>query len=103
MLLLAYQPQWKSRLSFFGIAGRMALTNYVVQAAALSVLACGYGVALRIRPYYEIPAAIILFSVCAALSNAWLARFRYGPLERIWRWITYAEWSARPALGVTTG
>ena len=102
-MLLAYRPRWVSRLSFFGVAGRMALTNYVLQAAALSILACGYGLALRIRPYYEIPAAIILFSACVLLSRAWLARFRYGPLERIWRWITYAEWSARPALGAAVG
>ena len=33
LLLLEYRPEWKERLSLFGIAGRMALTNYVLQAA----------------------------------------------------------------------
>ena len=95
ILLLAYRPAWKQRLAPFGIAGRMALTNYVLQAAMLSVLACGYGFGLKIRPYYDIPAAILLFGACVALSTLWLARFTYGPLERIWRWFTYAEWNVK--------
>ena len=95
ILLLAYRPAWKQRLAPFGVAGRMALTNYVLQAAILSVLACRYGFGLEIRPYYEIPATIVLFGVCVALSTLWLARFAYGPLERIWRWVTYAEWNMK--------
>lgn len=95
ILLLAYRPVWKQRLAPFGIAGRMALTNYVLQAAILSVLAGGYGFELKIRAYYDIPATIMLFGVCVALSTMWLARFTYGPLERIWRWVTYAEWNVK--------
>jgi uncharacterized protein len=93
ILLLAYRSVWKQRLAMFGIAGRMALTNYVLQAAILSLLASGYGFALRIRPYYELPATVLLFSVLALFSMMWLSRFRYGPFERMWRWFTYAEWS----------
>lgn len=89
VLLLEYWPQWKSRLQFFGIAGRMALTNYVIQSAVLSILACGYGFALKIRPYYVIPASITLFVTCVIVSKLWLSRFSYGPLERVWRWATY--------------
>jgi len=33
-----------------------------------------------------------LFGVEAVASRAWLARFRFGPLEGVWRTITYAEW-----------
>lgn len=94
VLLLAYRPVWKERLSMFGIAGRMALTNYVLQAAILSLLASGYGFALQIRPYYELLATVLLFSVLALFSMVWLSRFRFGPLERVWRWFTYAEWSS---------
>lgn len=92
VLLLAYRPAWQRRLNAFAIAGRMALTNYVLQAMILSVLASGYGLALKIRPLYDIPAAILLFSACVALSRAWLARFKHGPLERLWRSVTYADW-----------
>jgi uncharacterized membrane protein YeiB len=96
ILLLEYRPQWKVRLSPFGIAGRMALTNYVIQAAVLSVLACGYGLALTMRPYFEIPASILLFGSCVLFSAVWLARHAYGPLERLWRIATYGGHVARP-------
>jgi uncharacterized protein len=94
ILLLAYCPKWKEQLTVFGAAGRMALTSYVLQAALLSILASGYGFALRIRPYYDLPATVFLFAILATFSMAWLSRYRYGPLERVWRWFTYAEWSS---------
>jgi len=91
VLLLAYRPQWTSRLSIFGHAGRMALTNYMLQAAVLDVLSSGYGFGLTIRPLMYAPATALLFGIEAAASRAWLARFRFGPLEWVWRTITYAK------------
>ncbi len=91
VLLLAYRPVWTARLAPFGLAGRMALTNYMVQAAVLDVLASHYGFGLKLRPYAYVTAAVLLFSLEAAASGAWLARFRFGPLEWIWRTVTYAR------------
>jgi uncharacterized protein len=91
VLLLAYRPAWTARLAPFGLAGRMALTNYMAQAAVLDVLASHYGFGLKLRPYAYVAAAVLLFSLEAAASGAWLARFRFGPLEWVWRTITYAR------------
>jgi len=91
VLLLAYRPVWTERLGMVGRAGRMALTNYMLQIAVLDALASGYGWRLRLRPYAYVLAAVILFGVEAALSTAWLARFRFGPLEWLWRMATYAR------------
>ena len=107
VLLLAYRPAWTARLALFGLAGRMALTNYMVQAAVLDVLASGYGFGLKLRPYTYVAAAILLFAAEAMASAAWLARFRFGPLEWLWRTVTYAR--PQPlrrtavALGAPTG
>jgi uncharacterized protein len=89
VLLVESRPWWAGRLSAFAKTGRMALTNYVLQAAILSLLACGYGLGLRIRPWLELPAAILLFLILFFLSTFWLRRFAYGPLEGIWRSFTY--------------
>ena len=91
-LMLAYAPVWKRRLSAFGTAGRMALTNYVMQAALISWLASGYGLGLQIRPYYVVLATLIVFTTLAALSRLWFSHLRYGPLEWVWRSLTYGEW-----------
>jgi uncharacterized protein len=91
VLLLAYRPIWTVRLRAFGWTGRMALTNYMFQAAALDVLSSGYGFGLRLRPYLYVVAAVLLFSIEVLFSGAWLTRFRFGPLEWVWRTLTYAR------------
>jgi uncharacterized protein len=91
VLLLAFRPVWLERLRAFGRAGRMALTNYMFQAIALDAISSGYGLNLKLRPYVYVVAAVALFSVEATFSAAWLSRFRFGPLEWIWRSATYAN------------
>jgi uncharacterized protein len=91
VLLLAFRPIWITRLALFGYAGRMALTNYMLQIVVLDVLASGYGAHLKLRPYLYVVAAVLLFACEAAISRAWLARFRFGPLEWLWRMITYGN------------
>jgi uncharacterized protein len=91
ILLLAYRPWWVWRLSLAGQAGRMALTNYMVQAAVLDALSSGYGFGLTLRPLAYAPAAVLLFGIEAVASRTWLTRFRFGPLEWLWRTITYAS------------
>jgi len=87
LLLLEYRPVWKKRLESFGITGRMALTNYVLQVLFFWTL--GKHLGIKIRPYFELPASIALFMILVLLSRFWLARHRYGPLERMWRSVTF--------------
>ena len=91
VLLLAHRATWIERLRAFAFAGRMALTNYMLQAAAFDVLGSAYGFNLKVRPGIYIVAAPLMFAVQAALSAAWLSRYRFGPLEWVWRCMTYAR------------
>ena len=91
VLLLAYRPAWTARLAFLGFAGRMALTNYLVQAALLDALSSGYGAHLKLRPSVYLVCAVALFALVALASRAWLARFRFGPVEWLWRVVTYLQ------------
>ncbi len=54
-------------------------------------LASGYGLGLRLRPYLYAGAALLLFGVVALASAWWLHRFRFGPLEWLWRSLTYGR------------
>ena len=92
LLLLARRPWWNDRLIVFGSAGRLALTNYLVQAAALDFISSGYGLHLSVRPYFYLLATLGLFGVEAFASRLWLTHYRFGPLEWIWRSVTYARW-----------
>jgi uncharacterized protein len=91
VLLLAHRPAWMDRLAVVGRAGRMALTNYMLQVVVLDALASAYGWKLRLRPYAYVAAAALLFAAEMALSSLWLARYRFGPLEWLWRTVTYAR------------
>lgn len=94
LLLLAYRPVWTARLSLFGQAGRVALTNYLLQVAVVDLLASGYGQGLRLSPAGYVLGAAALFSAQALASRAWLLRYRLGPLEWLWRVLTY--WRLQP-------
>ena len=43
------------------------------------------------RPH-ALAIALLLFAVQVAVSHAWLARFRFGPMEWLWRAMTYRQW-----------
>jgi uncharacterized protein len=89
LLLLASRPAWYGRLAAFGVVGRMAFTAYVLQVVVLDVLRAGYGLSLRIRPAATPLATALLFGAVTLIARWWLARFPYGPIEWVWRAVTY--------------
>jgi uncharacterized protein len=91
MALLLENPQWKQRLAPLTYIGRMALTNYIMQSLLCTTLFYSYGLGM----YGNIGAAITILIACAIylfqmmMSGLWLQWFRYGPLEWVWRSLTY--------------
>lgn len=76
--------------------GKMALTNYVLQTVICTLLFYGYGLnyyaELKYHQIFYVAAAICLFE--CLLSPLWLRHFRFGPLEWLWRSLTY--WKLQP-------
>jgi uncharacterized protein len=89
LLLLAKRPQLIERLRYIGAAGRMAFTNYVLQAVTIWYLAKPLGIKWHEATYVGV--WVVFATVIVLFSNLWLARFRYGPLEWLWRMATYAR------------
>jgi uncharacterized membrane protein YeiB len=50
-----------------------------------------YGLRLKLRPNDNDLPAPLLNALEATLSTAWLRYFRFGPLEWLWRCVTYAR------------
>jgi len=75
----------------FAPMGRMALTNYLMHSLICVVLSYGFGFGLWWRTgastAMAIAAAIVVVQI--PLSAWWLSRFRFGPVEWIWRRLTY--------------
>jgi uncharacterized protein len=72
----------------------MALTNYLLQIAVLDVLSSGYGLDVRFRPALVPVVAALIFGAEVALSRIWLAKYRLGPAEWLWRSFTYGKMQA---------
>ena len=76
---------------YFAKVGRMALTNYLSQSLVLTFLSYGWGLglALKLNSFQVLGICLILYFSQVALSGLWLSKFRFGPLEWLWRCITY--------------
>ncbi|MDE2875215.1 MAG: DUF418 domain-containing protein [Gemmatimonadota bacterium] len=83
-------PRLQRRLA---ATGRMALTNYITQSLICSLVFYGHGLALFERVGGPGQVAIVagIWTLQLLWSPWWLARFRFGPLEWLWRSLTYMK------------
>ena len=74
-------------------AGRMALSNYVGQTLICTTIFYGYGLGLyaSIGKAGLMPIVLGVWIVELIVSPLWLGRFRFGPLEWLWRSLTYGS------------
>ncbi|WP_185960747.1 DUF418 domain-containing protein [Aliidiomarina halalkaliphila] len=90
VLLMHYGKRW---VQVFAPAGRMALTNYLLQSLVFTLIFYGYGLGL----YGEVGRAtatlmaIALYVGQLTASAWWLQRYQYGPMEWLWRSLTYGR------------
>jgi uncharacterized protein len=71
--------------------GRMAFTNYLGQTLICTTLFYGHGFGLygKVERWQQFLIAVLILGVQIAISVFWLRRFRFGPLEWLWRSLTY--------------
>ena len=92
VLMLAVQRSWLARLQRrLAATGRMALTNYITQSLICTFIFYGHGLGLFETVGRPAQLLIVLGVLAAQLlwSPWWLDRFRFGPLEWLWRSLTY--------------
>jgi len=94
---LAQLPPWQKRFAPIAAAGRMPLSNYLLQTLIATTIFYGWGFGLwgKVGPAWGLALAFAIFFVIQVpLSLWWLRRFEYGPMEWLWRVLTYGH---RPA------
>ena len=74
--------------------GRMALTNYISQSLIGIVLfyGLGFGLGTSFGLIQIELTALVVFFLQILLSRLWLRYFRFGPLEWLWRLLTYGRY-----------
>ena len=92
IVLLAHRPVWKSRLAPLAAVGRTALSNYLLQSIICTTIFYSYGLQLfgKVGPAAGLALSIAIYLIQLPLSVWWLGHFRSGPMEWVWRSLTYA-------------
>ncbi|CFL92133.1 Predicted membrane protein [Bordetella pertussis] len=77
-------------------AGRMALTNYLLQSLVCAVLFTAWGLRWvgTLAPLSVLGLAVLVFALQLPWSAWWLRRHAYGPVEWLLRALTLARWPA---------
>jgi len=78
-------------LAPFAAVGRMAFTNYVLHSLIFGFIFFGYGLGLfgQMGAASAFLLVVIVYAFQTIFSTLWLRRFLFGPLEWLWRSITY--------------
>jgi uncharacterized protein len=74
-------------------AGRLALSNYIFQSAVCTFIFYSYGLALygKVGPAKGFVITLLVFTLQVFLSVLWSRRFLLGPVEWLWRSVTYGR------------
>jgi uncharacterized protein len=99
-IVLLYRRQaWRNRLTHLAPVGRMALSNYLTHSVVCTLIFYGYGLGLygSFGPAITIILTFVIYRIQISSSKWWLARYRFGPFEWLWRSLTYGRFqSLRP-------
>jgi uncharacterized protein len=74
-------------------AGRMAFSNYIGTSVVMVLVFQGWAGGLygELDRLELLAVVVVAWALMLGWSQPWLARFRYGPLEWLWRCLTYGR------------
>jgi uncharacterized protein len=96
IVMAAQTPRGRAILAPLARVGRLALTVYLTQTLMFTTLFYGYGFGqvFRLGPAAVTASAVMIFAVQIVACQWWSKRFRFGPMEWLWRSLTYLKWQA---------
>jgi uncharacterized protein len=94
LVLAAQTPRGKAALAPLATIGRMTLTAYLAQTLMFTTLFYGYGFGqvYRLGPVAVTAWAVVFFAAQLVAARWWSRRFLFGPVEWLWRSLTYLRW-----------
>lgn len=96
LTMLMYRIRWQKILHPLAPVGKMALTMYLSQTFFGLLLFYSFGLGLfeKTSPGLNMLLTIPVFIIQVLFSKWWLNYFNYGPVEWLWRSLTFGEWYA---------
>ncbi len=86
-------PKMQKMLFWFAPYGRMALTNYVFQSLIGTFIFFNWGLGYigQLRNVELLIIALLIIAAQLVISWYWLKKFNFGPVEWVWRSLTYQK------------
>jgi uncharacterized protein len=88
-----YKGYFKKLTDLIAQTGRMALTNYLMQSVIATTLFFSYGFGLygKVNIWQGMLLTVAIYIVQVIWSHFWLKHYRFGPMEWLWRTLTYGK------------
>lgn len=96
ILLLVKSGMSRSATKTLAAVGQMAFSNYILTSLICTTIFEGYGFGLfgKLQRYQLYGVVLLVWLAILIISPIWLRHFRFGPLEWLWRSLTY--WGKQP-------
>lgn len=93
IMLIVRSGAMDSLMQRFAAVGQMALSNYLVHSVVMTAIFYGWGLGLygQVPRLSQMACVAVLIGLQMIYSPWWLARFRFGPMEWLWRSLTYGR------------
>ena len=98
MFLLLENKKVSAFFTPVALVGRMALTNYVAQSLIATIIMSFMKIDI-VTPTQTVWIAILIFIIQVIYTSIWFKFFKMGPLERLWRFMTYGKRKTQPIQG----
>src|SRR5262249_12275628 len=85
---------WRSAAARLAAVGRMAFSNYIFTSVVCSIFFDGFRFFCKLQRYQLYGVVLFVWVIILVVSPIWLRHFRFGPLEWLWRSLTY--WKKQP-------
>lgn len=93
VILLMQREVWQKRLRPLAAVGRLAISNYLFQSLLATTIFYNYGLSLygEVGPAAGLGLTIAVFIFQVIVSQYWIRHYHYGPVEWLWRSLTYGK------------
>jgi uncharacterized protein len=93
LMIASKTPHLRGVVKLLAASGRMTFSNYILESLLCTLIFYGHGFGLfaKVSRGQEALVVLAVWIVVVVFSRLWMQRFNFGPLEWLWRSLTYRE------------